>query len=805
MSETRKRSHSVDDDKVILKKHIISDDNGSPKVNGLGTGQNDDVEPTGDDKLELFRKEAIYRRMLHYSRQSEASQKRISELEERKNTCEAGLAAMTACWMQLVDAIRVLVPESSEMSPSTEDLKDLFELSRYVSDDSMPELNSALDKSAHATQELVSKLVQKGSSQVSHDSALKLYQKTQSECGALRSQVGVLQVRLSESQELERTLRQQLADEQNRVQRLKSRTVQANLPKAGMGSIEASETTEDAPIKPSSPSVSGLPNGDVPNRMQEEWEERDARHVRQLREQDKTIEELRKVKAALEIEVKLVRFGRLSDVKEEVMKSPFYQRVLQRSANAINAASLKEDELKQIRSEFADYKVQRVKYEKELRDDSATAINDTLALIARRDADNARLREERDQRAADIHERRSKETVRIASCEEYKSLAASRADRILTLESQLQRAKVKLAANVNREDIVNFLLETPDKDIQFVDHLQARLADTEARLSALEEALLKLKRDHPDVAQHMQSEAEALQKLTQATSQLTKYQNVYGELSGSSSDQMARELQRKEEEIRRLRLLDSQHAQAESALYTEIEKLSSAWETLDGQVKNKVFDLSAMEERLTRATVDRAKSDNKYYAAVREKDTIEGERKSALRSLERQSKAFELLRQSEGLAREQTEVHEAQIKSHANKVLELQEKASEGSKMAEIVRMDAMSTSRLALEKERLNVQSKAKFDSTRHKNKSEDPNAELMVRLDIFEKRLVHSIVVPDVQSVLKCSTCNLNFRDTVLTKCSHTFCKPCVDARISSRQRKCPACGAAFAQSEVVKLFRQ
>jgi E3 ubiquitin-protein ligase BRE1 len=53
MSETRKRSHSVDDDKVILKKHIISDENGSPRVNGLNTGQNDDVEPTGDDKLEV--------------------------------------------------------------------------------------------------------------------------------------------------------------------------------------------------------------------------------------------------------------------------------------------------------------------------------------------------------------------------------------------------------------------------------------------------------------------------------------------------------------------------------------------------------------------------------------------------------------------------------------------------------------------------------------------------------------------------------------------------------------------------------
>ncbi|KAJ3974452.1 hypothetical protein EV361DRAFT_641520 [Lentinula raphanica] len=58
---------------------------------------------------------------------------------------------------------------------------------------------------------------------------------------------------------------------------------------------------------------------------------------------------------------------------------------------------------------------------------------------------------------------------------------------------------------------------------------------------------------------------------------------------------------------------------------------------------------------------------------------------------------------------------------------------------------------------------------------------------------------------SLLKCSTCNLKFRDTILTKCSHTFCRACVDARISSRQRKCPACGLGFAQSDVLKIYMQ
>jgi len=151
------------------------------------------------------------------------------------------------------------------------------------------------------------------------------------------------------------------------------------------------------------------------------------------------------------------------------------------------------------------------------------------------------------------------------------------------------------------------------------------------------------------------------------------------------------------------------------------------------------------------------------------------------------------------------EAHEAPMKSHSNKVLELQEKASEGSKLAEIYRyqlskfeqehlrrqdalrkeLDETATTRAALEKERLNIQSKAKFDSTRHKSKSDDPDAHLM--------------------SLLKCSTCNINFRDTVLTKCSHTFCRSCLDARITSRQRKCPACGTGFGQSECIKIFMQ
>lgn len=39
--------------------------------------------------------------MRHYARELERAQSTIEELEKRKNVCEAGMAAMEACWNQV--------------------------------------------------------------------------------------------------------------------------------------------------------------------------------------------------------------------------------------------------------------------------------------------------------------------------------------------------------------------------------------------------------------------------------------------------------------------------------------------------------------------------------------------------------------------------------------------------------------------------------------------------------------------------------------------------------------------------------
>jgi E3 ubiquitin-protein ligase BRE1 len=47
-------------------------------------------------------------------------------------------------------------------------------------------------------------------------------------------------------------------------------------------------------------------------------------------------------------------------------------------------------------------------------------------MVSKRDVENARLRDQREQQAAELNERKHKENVKLASLQELKSLADSR-------------------------------------------------------------------------------------------------------------------------------------------------------------------------------------------------------------------------------------------------------------------------------------------------------------------------------------------------------------------------------------------
>lgn len=58
-------------------------------------------------------------------------------------------------------------------------------------------------------------------------------------------------------------------------------------------------------------------------------------------------------------------------------------------------------------------------------------------------------------------------------------------------------------------------------------------------------------------------------------------------------------------------------------------------------------------------------------------------------------------------------------------------------------------------------------------------------------------------LQKILKCSVCQENYVNAVITKCYHLFCRGCLDERVRRRNRKCPGCNKGFGADDVQTVY--
>ncbi|KAG5733688.1 E3 ubiquitin-protein ligase BRE1 [Termitomyces sp. T112] len=799
MEVSRKRPHVDNEDFIATKKRALAGRNGSPQVNGMAKEEFD------ADNLELFRKEAIYRRMKHYSRENERCQSLIEDLEKRKQSCEVGLAAMTACWNHLIKTIRLLVRSND----SDEVAEQMFDFTVRIQEDKAPDITKALEVNLKATENLVTRLFEAGGNTqtpLPAGSTLDHCQKEISDRISLQTQLDLAHTKLRDAEELKEKYHRDLQMAESRLDRYRSQTVAAmHTHTPEQRSSGAEDAIEDSQRKPSSPAEPRSPaqhNGiGVPKEvdiLRAQVASREAR-ISEL-EQDVASATLKRM--MLETELKQMSH-------ERIVENPHYKSLLEQAGVLQASLTASRAEITRLSEESNHLRASRIEWEENLISAANQANQELKIMLGKRDAENSRLREQREQQAAELVERRQQDNVKTSSLREMKALNDSRLERIATLESEVARAKARLAANMGDEDLMKFFLEGQTHEAEYFTSLKERAVVAEQRVSILEHSLSKYQDAHPDIAEHLKAEADALQRLADVQAQLEKYKRVYGDASGLPPDTsaLAEQLRRKEEEVHKLRLQDTQHTQAETSLYTELEKLSTAWESLERQVKEKVFDLGNLENQLKKATSEKAKSDNKYYAAMRDKDAVSAETTRLQRNVEKQNKVVERLVDAEKNLTAQLSNLEKELAAIKTVSLVYKEKA-------ETLDISVAHWSRrYEAEHQRVNEVHVAyreleKLNSAKHVElrKMEDgiirARKELDAKIKQQESAASQSGGSENAKllRLLKCSACEVEFRDTVITKCLHTFCRPCIDARISTRQRKCPACGLGFAQSDVL-----
>ena len=105
-----------------------------------------------------------------------------------------------------------------------------------------------------------------------------------------------------------------------------------------------------------------------------------------------------------------------------------------------------------------------------------------------------------------------------------------------------------------------------------------------------------------------------------------------------------------------------QAADASSAMLSdEVDRLSAAYDQLERQADSRVANVARLEDKILRLTTEKAKADNKYFAAMRAKDALDAEKRAWTRSAERQTKVIERYMDTERALQAQIQLAEKEV------------------------------------------------------------------------------------------------------------------------------------------------
>ncbi|QRV94186.1 E3 ubiquitin-protein ligase BRE1 [Ceratobasidium sp. AG-Ba] len=819
--DSRKRPLSPDADRASSsslnsKKRAVNTSSGANSPRPKSNGDLPHDEPKDENvevRLHAFRKEAIYRRMRHYARELERAQTTIEELEKRKNTAEAGMATMEACWNQLLETLRSLV-RSEKLPPADDRTNELLDLVRKSSeedeereeddeegdDDESTDYQIVMQDLVASSQSLIAQVAQLAphSPPDMKDLRNKLHV-SQKETTSLRSEVHLLRGRLSDAQAETDTLRASLQNAENQLERAKSRTIQR------LSEKKTTEMNGDAtpPVKKegSPMEASGLvppvANGFLPTEDDSRWkslaESREQEIINLSNERLATLDELNRLKL------------QVNSPSEEVIVASGSYKILQEQANQLKSDV---DEYKArwtaVKDELENLKANHRAMHEEAVSKCQGTIDELQSSLQKREADCLRLRETRDSITAELSVRRARDMERTNGVAQLKVLVDTRGERISVLLSEIRRLKAAIAASTTDSDLLRYVMglnvsgeEGAQVQPSYVADLQARLESAEARLRAVEGG------------DGRAAEAEI---------ELAKYRRAFGEWVDAFAQGTQNAVAAKEAELKAATLKCTEQEAALNDLYGEVDKLSVAWETLDKQNKLKIFELAALEEKLLKVTTEKAKADNKYFQVMKAKETQDAERKSMDRHLKRQMTVVEKHLESEKSLRGQLVVADKESVSLKRMIQMLKDRVEE--QMRELnehrIRAESERVRMADLEKQRSRADA-AVIEARRlvTKHQEEATRAQEEVKRATAAKNAATGPASGrelelqkenrDLMTLLRCSTCKLNFKSHVLLKCMHSTLCRCIDARITTRQRKCPACNMAFGAQDVQQLYFQ
>lgn len=393
---------------------------------------------------------------------------------------------------------------------------------------------------------------------------------------------------------------------------------------------------------------------------------------------------------------------------------------------------------------------------------------DVIKRINNLEATNIQLREEAQKYQAE------RTAYRIKVDDEARSSLAESESSVSQAEANLARIRAA------RDDLLakNTVLENSRKNSDAsVEQSKELVSACESRIAALE------------------SECERL-RLQIAEQQTTE------EAAPAPSDMTPEELQKKVTNLEnQLKLLSG-----------ELPSMESAWKKAQTVANKKVIDTVAWEENIARANADKAKADQKYFAAMKVKADLEHQVRALRAQTTKSTEVVSQLKDADALSRslvdkleKQTTEMRAQMEELSIQHRQLQQKVSESTIAAEGHAKEITELKKIVEAKDTNCLAAKqAQREAETERESLSAQVTGLKKQVQTLKKKSAgdQTSEAATMEQMIMCQICKSRLKNTVIKTCGHLFCDQCVQDRLTNRARKCPNCGKAFGSNDTMRV---
>lgn len=392
-------------------------------------------------------------------------------------------------------------------------------------------------------------------------------------------------------------------------------------------------------------------------------------------------------------------------------------------------------------------------------------------------------------------------------------------------EDTIKRINNLEATNIQlREEVQKYQAERTAYRIKIDDESRSSLAESESAVSQAEANLARI-RSARDELMAKNNILETSHKDSEASISQSK------ELVGACESRIAA----LESECERLRLQigerqpeepmetdDASPEQLRSKIATlenqlkhlsgELPSMEAAWKKAQAIAGKKIVDVAAWEENVARANADKAKADQKFFAAMKAKGEMEHQirilRLQATKSIEVVSQ----LKEADSLSRSLVDKLEKQT---AEMRLQMDELSAQHRQLQQKVNENAITaegqTTQIAELKKAVEAKDAA-YLTARHTQREACTERDglaaqvdgLKEQIQVWKKKSKgeQSSDVALMETMLQCQICKSRVKNTCIKTCGHLFCHDCVQDRLTNRARKCPNCGKAFGSNDTMRV---